>query len=125
MNQDNLEELENYIEVNEDITVELTDWVYDNIINRTIVELEKDSAYDLIDFLLEGKRENAGFLSFLHLEDHDYKDLIRYIRRAFNKSNVRVTPTMFKAKNHKILMSEYKYLINILFSDPRFLENPL
>lgn len=123
MDQEYQEEFDYYVEVNEELTVNLTDWVYDNIINRTILELEKDMAYDLVDFIQEGRRENAGFLSFIHLDSYNYKRLIRYIRRAFNNSSIR--QTVFKAKQYKIFMDEYRDLINVLFSDERFLDNPL
>ena len=125
MDQEYQEEFDYYVEVNEELTVNLTDWVYDNIINRTILELEKDMAYDLVDFIQEGRRENAGFLSFIHLDSDNYKRLIRYIRRAFNNSNINIKPTVFKAKQYKVFISEYRDLINVLFSDERFLDNPL
>ena len=112
------EEYENYIEINEEITLHFHDWVYDTILNRTIKELEDDNLVDVIDYISEGKREVAGFLTILHLERRDFKTLYRYMKRAYEKSLY--TRKIYNRKAHNQLLKQFRNLVEMFIKDERF-----
>lgn len=118
------ETFENYIEINEDLTLSLEDWIYDGIVNRVIMVLEEDFAYELANTFQETKRESSGFLSLLHLDVKEYKIIIRYIRKALYKAKAGGTNVYIK-KNRRIFLEAFESLVRALFSDPRFVDNPI
>lgn len=118
------ETFENYIEINDDLTLSLEDWIYDGIVNRVIMVLEEDFAYELANTFQETKRESSGFLSLLHLEVKEYKIIIRYIRKALNKAKDGGI-SVYNKKNRRIFLEAFESLVRALFSDPRFRDNPI
>lgn len=118
------ETFENYIEINDDLTLSLEDWIYDGIVNRIIMVLEEDFAYELANTFQETKRESSGFLSLLHLDVKEYKIIIRYIRKALYKAKAGGTNVYIK-KNRRIFLEAFESLVRALFSDPRFVDNPI
>ncbi len=110
--------LENYFEINEETNIFLTDWIYDSIINRTMVELENNNLEDLSELFSEAKREANGFLSLLGLDTSNYIIAARNVRRAYEKSQYR--RGLYSRKAHNKFLKEYKNLISALIKDDRY-----
>lgn len=119
MEEEQEEEFENYIEINEYVTKYYNDWMYDAIINKTLKEAEEEADYDLIELLLESKRESAGFLGILHLENKEFRLLCRYMDRAY-KNSYEQAKRIYIRKAHNQFLREFKELLEYMVRDDRY-----
>lgn len=117
--EEEFEEIENYVEINEEVTLSFNEWMYDAIINKTLKEAELDYAHDLIDLLNESKRDASGFLSLIHLESKDYRLLSRYMSKAL-KNSANQEKRVYIRKAHNQFLREFQELINVMVRDERY-----
>lgn len=112
-------EVENYIEVNEDTLINFNDWMYDAIINKTLIESQKDYNHDISDLLIESKRDSNGFLSLIHLESREYRYICRYMEKAYNYSYSQEKRVYIRTAHNQFLKS-FRELINTMVRDERY-----
>jgi hypothetical protein len=113
--------LENYIEINLELTIYFEDWVYDGILNRTLQVLENEHMTDFVEFITEGKREEKGCLILTYLDFQAYKTLSRSIVQAYNNSRNRKTG-VYNRKTHNLFLKSFNELTLALYKDERIFE---
>ena len=113
------EEVENYIQINEGVTVSFNNWMYDAIINKTLKEAENDCYYDLIDLLNESKRDSSGFLSLLHLQIREFRMMCRYMNKAYKKSDGQ-EKRVYIRRAHNQFLRQFQDLWELMTRDERY-----
>lgn len=117
--EDDYEDIENYIEIDEDNIITFSDWVYDAIINKTLKEVELNYDYEFIELLNNAKRGADGFLNLSYLESRDYRILCRYISKAYKNSYYQ-EKRIYTRKAHNQFLKIMQNLIDTMVKDERY-----
>ncbi|MEK7435096.1 MAG: hypothetical protein AABZ74_18340 [Cyanobacteriota bacterium] len=112
-----------YIEINEENVLFFPEWIYDAMLNKTVQLMEDELKFDLAEFVEEGKRSKAGFISLNELDEKTYRRVIKYFRQAMYHSRKKKLSTYVR-KYHAIFVREFERLVYEVIKDERFLNNP-